>query len=117
MYSSISTVSSTKAIKRENYLDPLLKNFNANKPKNIALIGQWFSGKSVVLKQLASELKDAVYIDFSKISLSPENFAVDYISNTASWHLGKKVGLDDCAVNDMTKDIVYKVKKCELEKR
>ena len=46
--------------------------------RNTMLIGQPKSGKSSILKQL-----DGIYVDFSRLSMSPERFVVEFIGEIA----------------------------------
>lgn len=57
--------------------------YNSYLDKNTLLLGRRKSGKTLVLKEWLKEKKDVVcvLIDLEKISLSPENFAVEYIGH------------------------------------
>lgn len=58
--------------------------------KNIAFLGYRKTGKTLLLKQFISMEKEVtpVYIDLNRISLSPENFSLEFISNIMFWFLG-----------------------------
>lgn len=49
-----------------------------NKNKQACLLGLKGTGKTLILKDYARQ-KNGIYIDISRISISPENFAVEYI--------------------------------------
>ena len=51
--------------------------------KNILLIGSYSTGKTLLAKEFLEKNKDAVYIDFSKISINPENFAAEFVCKVA----------------------------------
>ena len=75
-----------EAVRREYYMNLLDSNtssFKKGKAKNIALLGSRKSGKTSIVKEHLKNAKDVVtaYIDFGKISLNPENFAVEFIGN------------------------------------
>ena len=72
-------------------LDSNTNNFKKNEGKHIALLGPRKCGKTSIIKNHIKSIKDAVpvYVDFSKISLNPENFAVEYIGNIAFSFLKK----------------------------
>ena len=74
-------------VRRDYYLDLLDRNmdsFRKGAKKNIALLGPKKSGKTSIVKEHIKNSKDvvSVYIDLEKISLNPENFAVEFIGNT-----------------------------------
>ncbi len=80
--------------RRDYYLDLLDRNMNSlrkGNAKNIALLGPIKSGKTAIVKEHLKNLKDAVpiYINLEKISLNPENFAVEFIGNII-FHFLKK---------------------------
>ena len=100
-----------KLIKREYYIDLLLKNLNKNK----LIIGKPYVGKTTLLKEIVSKKDSIVYIDTKRLGLSPEAFSVEFIETVASYHKGKGVELDDCRIKESTSLIVDKVKN-ELEK-
>jgi len=52
--------------------------FNDN--KHACLLGLRGTGKTLILKSYAKQ-KKAAYIDLSRISISPENFAVEYVGS------------------------------------
>jgi len=62
---------------RKYYLE-LLK-----KEKKIILTGLRNIGKTAILKEFISGKKEVVYLDLEKLSLTPENFAVEVIGNVA----------------------------------
>ncbi|HLG24484.1 MAG TPA: hypothetical protein VI564_06160 [Candidatus Nanoarchaeia archaeon] len=71
---------------REYYIDLLDKNTNSfrkGEGKNIALLGPRRCGKTSILKHHAQNSGEiiSVYIDVEKISLNPENFAVEFVWN------------------------------------
>ena len=71
-------------IERKKYADILDSNISAflnGAGKNIALLGGRKSGKSTIAKRLMKTEKNiaVVYVDFGKISMSPESFAVEFI--------------------------------------
>jgi len=69
---------------RKYYLE-LLK-----KEKNIILTGIKNVGKTAILKEFISGKKDAVYLDLEKLSLTPEDFAVEVIGSAAFSLKGSK---------------------------
>ncbi|MDP6547565.1 MAG: hypothetical protein QF917_01230 [Candidatus Woesearchaeota archaeon] len=76
-------------IERRDYLDFLASNAS----KNTALLGRKKSGKTLILKQYIKKLgKESlpVYIDLEKISLTPENFSIEFIGNILYNFIGKK---------------------------
>lgn len=82
-------------LERRKYTEILDRNLSAFKSgagKNIAILGHRKSGKSSIVKrhiEKAHEGISAVYIDFSRIGMSPENFAVEFIGSACHWLLGK----------------------------
>ncbi|MBW2978471.1 hypothetical protein KY331_06510 [Candidatus Woesearchaeota archaeon] len=62
---------------RKYYLE-LLK-----KEKKIILAGLKNVGKTAILKEFISSKKQALYLDLEKLSLTPENFAVEVIGSAA----------------------------------
>ena len=74
-----------------NLLDSNTNNFKKNEGKHIALLGPRKCGKTSIIKNHIKSIKDAVsvYVDFSKISMNPETFAVEYIGNIAFSFLKK----------------------------
>lgn len=75
-------------IRRDYYLDLLDNNTNSFRNgagKNIALLGPRKSGKTSIVKEHIKNAKDVVpvYIDLEKISLNPENFAIELIGSIA----------------------------------
>ena len=74
-----------------NLLDTNTNNFKKNEGKHIALLGPRKCGKTSIIKNHIKNVKDVVpvYVDFSKISLNPENFSVEYIGNVAFSFLKK----------------------------
>ena len=76
-------------IERKKYADILdsnISSFLGGAGKNIALLGSRKSGKSSIAKRLLKTEKNVVvvYVDYGKISMSPESFAVDFIG-TICW--------------------------------
>jgi len=67
-------------------------NKNSERGKNTILLGQKYIGKSTILKEFIVKAKDvnSIYVDFEKISKSPEKFAVEFIGNICFWFLGKR---------------------------
>ncbi len=60
--------------------------------KNIAFLGYKKTGKTLLLRQIINGMEkevSPVYIDLNRISLSPENFSLEFISNIMFWFLGK----------------------------
>ncbi len=122
VYKNIVAENRKNAIKRENYLERLLKNLAEHKLKrgrNLALIGSLNIGKSFIVKEFlkkvteeSEEGKNAVaYVDFSKIGLTPEELAKSLVLSVASWHLKKDVSnLDDCKLGSESTKIVEQVK-------
>lgn len=81
-------------IRRDYYLDLLDNNTNSFRNgagKNIALLGPRKSGKTSIVKEHIKNAKDIVpvYIDLEKISLNPENFAIELIGGIAFQFLKK----------------------------
>ena len=81
-------------IRRSHYVDLLDTNTNSIRKgiaKNIALLGPRKSGKTSIVKEHISNVKNAIpiYIDFGKISLNPENFSVELIGNVIFHFLRK----------------------------
>jgi len=64
-------------ISRKKYLEIL------SSKRNVLLIGPYKIGKTLLLKQFLEKNKNAVYIDFSRISINPENFAVEFTCKAA----------------------------------
>jgi len=64
-------------ISRKQYIELL------SSKKNILLIGSYSTGKTLLLNEFLEKNKDAVYIDFSKISINPENFAAEFVCKVA----------------------------------
>lgn len=62
---------------RKYYLELL------RKEKKLILTGLRNVGKSALLKEFLSEKKQALYLDLEKISLTPEDFAVEVIGSAA----------------------------------
>ncbi|MBI2135540.1 ATP-binding protein [Candidatus Woesearchaeota archaeon] len=123
MYKNIAAENRKNSVKRENYLEILLKNLAEHKLKrgrNLALIGSLNIGKSFIVKEFltrASENNNAgggnavAYVDFSRIGLTPEEFATKLLLGVTSWHLRKEVSsLDDCKLGSETAKIVEQVK-------
>ena len=80
--------------RREYYFNLLDRNTTSLKKgarKNIALLGSRKSGKTSIVKDYITNVKDVVpvYIDLEKISLNPENFVIDFIGNVV-FHFLKK---------------------------
>ena len=73
-------------IKRE--LEDKLKGL-ARKYPVVTVTGPRQSGKTTLVKEHIRNLKDAVYIDLERISLNPENFAVEFAGNIIFWLLKK----------------------------
>ena len=59
------------------------------KKKTAAILANSGFGRTALLKQFASK-HNVIYIDLKKLSLSPENFAVDFIGMICFLHLSKK---------------------------
>ncbi len=81
-------------VRRKYYIDLLDSNTNSFKSgsgKNIALLGPRKSGKTSIVKEHLKNAKDVipVFVDFEKISLNPENFAVEFIGNISFSFLRK----------------------------
>lgn len=118
MYKNIITENRKNAIKRENYLEILLKNLAEHKLKrgrNIALIGELNVGKSFIVREFLSRSsasdEEVAYVDFSRIGLTPEEFATKLLLGVASWHLRKDVSeLDECKLGNESTKIVEQVK-------
>ncbi|MBS3158086.1 hypothetical protein J4206_02240 [Candidatus Woesearchaeota archaeon] len=118
VYKNIVAENRKNSIKRESYVERLLKNLDAHKLKhgrNIALIGSLNIGKSFIVKEFlkkSSESEEAVaYVDFSKIGLTPEELARSLLLSVASWHLKKDVSdLDECKLGSESTKIVEQVK-------
>ena len=74
-----------------NLLDSNTDSFKKGRGKNIALLGPRKSGKTSIVKEHIKNAKDVVpvYIDFTKISLNPENFSIEFIGNVI-FHFLKK---------------------------
>lgn len=85
------------------------------KKKNLFLVGPLHIGKTVLLKEIVRQSKDCVYVDFSHIGLTPEEFAIDIIRKIGSWHLGRSVTLAECKLDEAIGGIVYTVEN-ELQK-
>jgi uncharacterized protein len=75
-----------------NLLDKNLEKIKSGSGKNILLLGQKFIGKSTILKEFMTKVKDAdcCYIDFEKIDMSPERFSVEFVGEICYWLLSKK---------------------------
>lgn len=81
---------------RDFYLEQLQKNLELLKKgqqRNIAIFGYSGTGKSYLIKEVIRRTKDKeiipVYLDLNKLSLSPENFAIEFIANVSSWFFEK----------------------------
>jgi len=132
VYKNIVAENRKNAIKRESYVERLLKNLSEHKLKhgrNLALIGSLNIGKSFILKEFlkrasdeenngnenndkkSSEGNSVAYVDFSKIGLTPEELARSLLLSVASWHLKKDVSdLDECKLGFESTRIVEQVK-------
>ena len=100
-----------KGIDRTSYVETLLRNSEARASKNIALVGQMNTGKTFIVKEFLSRSDNSAYIDFSKIGLTPEEFATQMILSVCSWHLKKDVFLlDECKLGDESSRVVELVK-------
>ncbi|ENO12067.1 ATPase [Thermoplasmatales archaeon SCGC AB-539-C06] len=75
---------------RKYYLELL------RKEKKLILAGIRNAGKSALLKEFLSGKKESLYLDLEKLSLTPEDFAVEVIGNTA-------FSLKNAAVKDYSK--------------
>jgi len=64
-------------VSRKHYIELL------SSRRNILLIGSYKIGKTSLLKEFLEKNKGIVYVDFSKISINPENFAVEFICKIA----------------------------------
>jgi len=64
-------------ITRKHYMDVL------SSKRNVLLIGKYKSGKTLLLREFLEKNKNSIYIDFSKISINPENFAVEFACKAA----------------------------------
>ena len=100
---------------RDNILDIL----DSSKDSNLFLTGERGTGKSLILKEAAKRRqKNSVYafIDFERISLSPENFAVEYIEKITDAAIGKS-SFSELTEKDTGKafESILKIKN-ELEK-
>ena len=113
MYRELEKEKTEKGIKRDYYVDHLLKKSDSN----TLITGQQYIGKSTIAKRALAKLtgKIGVYVDLEKISLVPEHFSVAFIETDAGYYLKKEIGLEECGLNDGTKEIIAKVKN-ELEK-
>ncbi len=73
-------------------LDEITSSLKKGLGKNIAFLGYRKTGKTLLLKQFTNCMEkevSPVYIDLNRISLSPENFSLEFISNIMFWFLGK----------------------------
>ncbi|MFC1728179.1 ATP-binding protein [Nanoarchaeota archaeon] len=82
---------------REYYLNLLkdsLENLKRDLGENLALVGPKNIGKSYLLKEFVSSVKDSevvpVYIDLERAAMSPEEFCFNFISQTCYWFKGGK---------------------------
>ncbi|MBW2991996.1 ATP-binding protein [Candidatus Woesearchaeota archaeon] len=74
---------------RDNILDIL----DSSVGSNVFLTGEKGFGKSLLLKEVIRRKpknRVFIYIDFERISLSPENFAIEYVSKISEAVLGKR---------------------------
>ena len=81
-------------MKREalDLVDNTISSLKKGLGKNIAFLGYRKTGKTLLLRQFTSCTEkevNPVYIDLNRISLSPENFSLEFISNIMFWFLGK----------------------------
>lgn len=81
-------------IERKSYtsiLDSNLSSFRKGAGRNIAILGPRRSGKTRIVQRCLGKNWDitSVYADFSKMGMSPENFAVEFIGNFCFWFLQK----------------------------
>ena len=76
---------------KRGYIEQVTSSLRKGLGKNIAFLGFRKTGKTLLLKRLVGMEKEVnpVYIDLSRISLSPENFSLEFISNIMFWFLGK----------------------------
>jgi len=94
----------------------LVEELKTGRNKHLSLVGPLNIGKSLIVKefvsQVASSQKDVfpAFVDLGKIGLSPEDFAVEFISTVGSWYAKKNVNLDGCKFGKSTSEIVDKVK-------
>lgn len=85
---------------RSSYLEYLEKHVSLLKksqPKNIALVGKRFIGKSFLVKEFIRRLDKnivPVYLDLEQMPLTPEEFSVAFVAKVLEWHLKKEVGYD-----------------------
>lgn len=96
-------------VERDNIMD-ILESFTGS---NLFLTGEKGVGKSTILKNI----KKTVYIDLERISLSPENFATEYICKVYEVVSGKKAEFNGLSKKELGKayDNVDKIRN-ELEK-
>lgn len=81
---------------RDFYLEQFQKSLELLKKaqqRNIAIFGYKGTGKSFIVREFVRRIKDKeivpVFVDLSRISLSPENFAIEFIANISSWFFEK----------------------------
>jgi hypothetical protein len=72
---------------RNSYLKQLEGSITKN--KTAAILANSGFGRTTLLKHFAAK-HNVIYIDLKKLSLSPENFAVDFIGTICFLHLSKK---------------------------
>lgn len=83
------TERSRKLAGSEHYIELFRKSSESR--KNIAFVGPVFAGKSAIAKEFAASSTSCAYVDLSKIGLSPEEFAVNWIRHLSSWFLKKDI--------------------------
>lgn len=103
-------------IGRENILDIL----DSSLDSNIFLTGEKGIGKSFILKEAIRRNKSKnifVFVDFERISLSPENFAAEYVCRINEAVTGKYIEFLELSKKDLGKayDNIDKIRN-ELEK-
>lgn len=81
---------------RDFYFEQLQKNLEQLKKaqqRNIAIFGYRGTGKTILVKEFIRRIKDKdivpVYIDLNRLSLSPENLAIELIANISAWFFEK----------------------------
>jgi len=99
--------------------DNILEELDSSRDSNLFLTGERGIGKSFILKETAKRRqKNITYviIDFERISLSPENFAIEYIEKISEAATGK-TKIEDITEKDTGKayETISKIKN-ELEK-
>jgi uncharacterized protein len=113
MYKAI-TGESRKGSDRSNYVEILLKNsenVKLGKGKSLGFVGGLNIGKTFIVKEFLSSCSNAAYVDFTKVGLTPEEFATRMILSICSWHLKRDVtSLDDCKIGSSSGAIVELVK-------